>query len=305
MLVTTKNILKKAQKGRYAVGAFNINNMEILQGIIAAGIKMKSPLIIQTSEGAIAYAGMEYLVSMVRIAAKAPIPIALHLDHGKNMKIIKQAINSGYTSVMFDGSAYPYAKNVRLTKEVVRLARRKKISVEAELGAIAGIEDFVNVSDRDAHLTDPDKARRFVRETGCDLLAIAIGTSHGAYKYKNACRLDYERLAEIRKRVSAPLVLHGASGVPQTLVRQAEKYGTKLKNPRGVSDAAIKKAIKGGITKINTDTDLRLAFTAAVRKTLKQSPAEFDPRKIIGPARDLIQKTVEHRIAVFGSKNKV
>jgi len=304
MLVTSKNILKKAQKGRYAIGAFNINNMEILQAIVAAGVKMKSPLIIQTSEGAISYAGMDYLRALVGVAAKAPIPIAFHLDHGKNMKVIKRAINSGYTSVMFDGSSYSYNKNVRLTKEVVRLARRKKISVEAELGSIAGIEDFVSVSERDAHLTNPDEARHFVRKTGCDLLAIAIGTSHGAYKYKGASKLDYKRLAEIRKKVNAPLVLHGASGVPQTLVRQAKKYGAKLKNPRGVSDAAINKAIKGGITKINTDTDLRLAFTAGVRKTLKTNPETFDPRKIIGPARDLMQKTVEHRIAIFGSKNK-
>ena len=201
MLVTSKNILKKAQKGRYAIGAFNINNMEILQAIVSAGVKMKSPLIIQTSEGAISYAGMDYLRALVDVAAKAPIPIAFHLDHGKDMKVIKRAINSGYTSVMFDGSSYSYNKNVQLTKEVVRLARRKKISVEAELGSIAGIEDFVSVSERDAHLTNPDEARRFVRETGCDLLAIAIGTSHGAYKFKGASKLDYKRLAEIRKRI--------------------------------------------------------------------------------------------------------
>jgi len=304
MLVTSKGMLKKAQKGKYAVGAFNINNMEILQAIVAAGVKMKSPIIIQTSEGAIEYAGMEYLIALVRVAAKAPIPIALHLDHGKNMKIIKKAIATGYTSVMFDGSSLPYDKNVRLTKDVVKMAHRRGITVEAELGAIAGIEDFVSVSEREAHLTNPDKAKDFVKKTNCDLLAVAIGTSHGAYKYKGSGKLDFKRLAEIRKIINAPLVLHGASGVPQSIVREAERYGARLKNPRGVSDSLIKKAIKGGITKINTDTDLRLSFTCAVRKTLKKDPTIFDPRKIIGPARDLIQKTVEHRIEVFGSKNK-
>jgi len=304
MLVNSKTMLKKAQKGKYAVGAFNINNLEILQAIVNAGIKMRSPLIIQTSEGAISYAGMDYLAAMIAVAAKAPVPIAFHLDHGKDLKIIKKAIDSGYTSVMYDGSSLPYAKNLKNTKQVVAWARRKKITVEAELGAIAGIEDFVSVSQRDAHLTNPDQARKFVRQTGCDLLAIAIGTSHGAYKYKGSSKLDFKRLVEIRKKVSAPLVLHGASGVPSALVRQIEKFGGKLKNPRGVSDTNIKNAVRLGITKINTDTDLRLAFTASLRKTLKQNPGEFDPRKIIGPARDLIQQTVEHRILVFGSKNK-
>lgn len=304
MLVKSKNILKKAQKGKYAIGAFNINNMEILQAIVAAGIKTRSPLIIQTSEGAISYAGMEYLKAMIDVAAKAPIPIAFHLDHGKDLRVIKKAIDSGYTSVMYDGSSLPYTRNVNNTKKVVNWAKRKGITVEAELGSIAGIEDFVSVSERDAHLTNPDQAREFVRKTDCDLLAIAIGTLHGAYKFKSASKLDFKRLIDIRKKVSAPLVLHGASGVPQTLVRQINKAGGKLKNPRGVSDANIKQAIRLGITKINTDTDLRLAFTCGVRKALKQKPGTFDPRKILGPARDLIQKTVEHRIQVFGSKNK-
>ncbi len=304
MLVKSKNILKKAQRGHYGIGAFNINNMEILQAIVRAGVKMKSPLIIQTSEGAISYAGMDYLKAMIDVAAKAPIPIAFHLDHGKDLGIIKRAIDSGYTSVMYDGSSFSYAKNVRQTKQVVAWARRKGITVEAELGSIAGIEDFVSVSAREAHLTNPDQAREFVGKTKCDLLAIAIGTSHGAYKYKGASKLDFKRLAEIRKKVSAPLVLHGASGVPQALVRQIKQSGGKLKNPRGVSDATIKRAIRLGITKINTDTDLRMAFTCAVRKTLKDNPTVFDPRKILGPARDLMQKTVEHRIQVFGSKNK-
>jgi fructose-bisphosphate aldolase class II len=304
MLVKSKHILKKAQRKGYAIGAFNINNMEILQAIVRAGIKMKSPLIIQTSEGAVSYAGMDYLTAMIAVAAKAPIPIALHLDHGKNLRLIKRAIDSGYTSVMYDGSSFSYAKNVRQTKQVVAWAKRKGITVEAELGAIAGIEGLVSVSAREAHLTNPEQAREFVRKTRCDLLAIAIGTSHGAYKYKGASRLDFKRLAEIRKKVSVPLVLHGASGVPQNLVRQINKYGGRLKNPRGVSDANIKKAIRLGIVKINTDTDLRLAFTGAVRKSLKNNPGVFDPRKILGPARDLMQKTIEHRIQIFGSKNK-
>jgi fructose-bisphosphate aldolase class II len=304
MLVNSKNILKKAQRGHYAIGAFNINNLEILQAIIRAGVKMKSPLIIQTSEGAIKYAGMDYLKAMVDTAARSPIPVALHLDHGKNLEIIELAIKSGYTSIMIDASEYSFAKNVRLTKKVVKMARPRKITVEAELGALAGIEDLVSVSKGQAKLTDPDQAKEFVRQTGCDILAVAVGTSHGAYKYKGASRLDFKRLSQIRKKVNTPLVLHGASGVPQNLVKQIEKYGGKLKNPRGVSDANIKKAIKLGITKINTDTDLRLAFTAAVRKTLATNKKIIDPRKILGPARDLIQKTVEHRIAVFGSGGK-
>ncbi|MDD4995042.1 MAG: class II fructose-1,6-bisphosphate aldolase [Patescibacteria group bacterium] len=304
MLVTTKKILGPARRGRYAVGAFNVNNMEILQAVIAAGIRMKSPLIIQTSEGAISYAGMDYLIAMTRLAASSPIPVALHLDHGKNLKIIKKAIDSGYTSVMFDGSHLPLAKNIKFTRQVVSWARRRGVSVEAELGAIAGIEDFVSVSARDAHLTGPEEARDFVRRTGCDSLAVAIGTAHGAYKFKGAAKLDLARLAEIRKKVSVPLVLHGASGVPQTLVRQAEKFGARLNNPRGVSDTLIKKAVRLGICKINTDTDLRLAFTAGVRSALAENPKEIDPRKILGPAREIIQRVVKQRINIFGSKNK-
>lgn len=304
MLVKSKNILKKAQRGRYAIGAFNINNMEMLQAIITAGTKMRSPLIIQTSEGAINYAGMDYLKAMVNIAAKAPIPVAFHLDHGKNLRIIKKAIDFGYTSVMYDGSSLSFLRNINNTKKVVGWAHRKGITVEAELGSIAGIEDFVSVSERDANFTNPDQAREFVRKTGCDLLAIAIGTSHGAYKFEGSSKLDFKRLAEIRKKVSAPLVLHGASGVPQVLVRQINRTGGKLKNPRGISDANIRRAIRLGITKINTDTDLRLALTCGIRRTLKKKPDLFDPRKILGPARDLVQKTVEHRIQVFGSRNK-
>lgn len=299
----TKKLLLKAQKGKYAIAHFNINNMEIVQGVVAAAVKLKAPIILATSEGALKYAGMDYLCAIAQTAAEnSNIPLALHLDHGKDMDIIKQAIQKGYSSVMIDASHEEFEKNIHLTKQVVALAHRKGISVEAELGTIGGAEDLV--SSKKIIYTDPAKASEFVERTGCDFLAVAIGTSHGAYKFHGKASLRQDILQRIKKKVKVPLVLHGASGVPQGLVKVAEKYGADFSSVKGVPDTQIKKAVKYGITKINTDTDLRIAFDAAVRRTLHTKPKDFDPRQILAPARDLIQEVAEQRIKLFGSLNK-
>lgn len=304
MLTSLKKVLADADKKGYAVPAFNVNNLEILQSVMAAAVKLKSPVILQTSEGAIEYAGMEYLVAMVRVAAKAEVPVVLHLDHGKDLKVIKQAIDSGYTSVMIDASSKPYKENADETIRVVGWAEKKGVSVEAELGAIKGIEDLVSVSEKQAFYTDPMQARDFVKDTGCDALAVSVGTAHGAFKSKGKVRLDIKRLAEINRLVDVPLVLHGASGVPKKLVELANKYGANLGGASGVPDSQIKLAIKNGVRKINTDTDLRLAFAAGVRQALHEDKKVFDPRKILGPAKKMIQKVAEDRIKLFGSQNK-
>ncbi|MBI2666673.1 class II fructose-1,6-bisphosphate aldolase [Candidatus Woesearchaeota archaeon] len=299
----TKQLLQKAQRGKYAIGHFNINNLEILQGIVAAAEKLKAPVILSTSEGAIQYAGMDYLVCLAQTAAKkAKIPIALHLDHGRDLRVIKKAINLGYSSVMFDGSHLPFEENVKLTKKVVQWAHRKGVSVEAELGTIGGAEDLVSA--RKILYTDPQQAAEFVKKTGCDFLAVAIGTSHGAYKFSDTAYLRIDLLKEIKKKVKVPLVLHGASGVSLSLIKEAEKYGAQLSGVSGVPDAQIREAIKLGICKINTDTDLRLAFDAGVRKALAEHPKDFDPRQILAPAREAIQKIAEERIKLFGSEGK-
>ena len=268
MLTTLSTVLKKAEKGRYAVGAFNINNLEILQAVMDAAEAEKSPVIISTSEGAINYAGMDELAALVHLAAKrTKLPVVFHLDHGKNYDLVVRAIKSGlYTSVMFDGSSHPFKKNVRLTKKIVALAHKRGISVEAELGAIAGIEDFVSVKEKDAHLTSPEQAKDFVKQTGCDALAIAVGTSHGAFKFSGKSTLEFKRLAEIKKNVGVPLVLHGASGVPSNIKKLCTKYGCEIDKAKGVSDGNIKKAISLGVNKINIDSDLRIAFTAGTRQ---------------------------------------
>jgi len=304
MLVSALKILKLARKNGYAVPAFNINNLEILKSVLAAGVKLKSPLIVQTSEGAIEYAGIEYLIAMVKVAAKSPIPIALHVDHGKNLKTIQEAIKKGYTSVMFDGSALSYKENVNKTKQVVKWAHAKGVSVEAELGAIAGIEDFVSVKEKDAHLTNPEQAVDFVKQTGCDMLAVAIGTAHGAYKFKGETHLDIERLKKIAKLIKNPIVLHGASGVAEDVVKIAKYQGAKLGEARGVLDADIKQAVKDGISKINIDTDLRLAFTAGIREAVDQMPTVIDPRKLLEPAMTLMREIAMRKIILFKSEGK-
>ena len=303
MLANTKKILWKAHKNNYAVGHFNINNMEIVQGIVQAANNLSSPVILATSEGAIKYAGIRFLYELAKIASElSKVPVALHLDHGKDWNTIKRCIKLGYSSVMIDASHYDFMKNVKLTKKVVRLAHRKGISVEAELGTIGGVED--NVKAKKIIYTDPEKAKEFVERTGCDFLAAAIGTSHGAYKFKGNTKLNINLLKEIKKKVKIPLVLHGASGVPNNIVKQAERYGAKLKGVKGVPDSQIKLAVKNGINKVNTDTDLRLAFEAAVRKFERTKPKDFDPRHMLSPARDLITNVVEQRIKLFRSVKK-
>lgn len=304
MLSSALPLLKKARAGKYAVPAFNINDLEILRSVMRAAEELRSPIIVQTSEGAIEYAGMDYLIAMVRVAAQAKIPVVLHLDHGKNLKVIRAAIQSGYTSVMFDGSLLPYTENVKATKQVVGWARAKHVSVEAELGAIKGIEDLVNVEERDAVLTNPEQAARFVKETGCDTLAVAIGTAHGAYKFTGKTHLDLERLKRIADLVTCPLVLHGASGVMENVVELAEEYGAKLGEARGVLDGDIKKAIKLGISKINIDTDLRLAFTAGIREAVYELPKVIDPRKLLEPACLLMTEVAKYKIDLFGSAGR-
>ena len=303
MLASTKEILEKANQQRYAVGHFNINNMEIVQGVVQAAINKKSPIILSTSEGAIKYAGLGFLHQLALTASEyAQIPIALHLDHGTNLQTIKDCINIGYSSVMIDASKEKFEKNIQLTKKVVQLAHKKGISVEAELGTIGGVED--NVSSKEIILVDPEKTKEFVEKTGCDFLAAAIGTSHGAYKFKGKAELQLDILKQVKEKTKIPLVLHGASAVPSQIVKQAQKYGAKLKGVRGVPEVQLKRAIYYGINKVNTDTDLRLAFDAGIRKFLKQNPKDFDPRHILNPARNLITKVTEHRIDVLGSARK-
>ena len=306
MLSSLPYLLKKAQRGNYAIGAFNINNLEILHAVIAAAEAEKSPVIVSTSEGALDYAGFHELACLTHtIARRTKVPVIYHLDHGKNKELVMKAIKSRYyQSVMFDGSSLPYEKNVKETKKIVQAAHRKGIAVEAELGAIAGIEDFVSVEEKDAHLTDPEQAIDFVERTGCDALAIAIGTSHGAYKFSGASKLDFERLKKIREAVKVPLVLHGASGIPASLKKLCTKYGCKIADAKGVSDANIKKAVELGIGKVNVDSDIRIAFDAGVRQFLHDNPEVFDPRKILGPAKDLMTKVIRQKMRMFGCAGK-
>lgn len=304
MLVNLKDILADAERKKYAVPAFNFSNMETLQAIMEAAEQMKSPVILQTSEGAIQYAGMEYLLSMASVAAKSRVPVALHLDHGKNVAIIKAAIPAGFTSIMFDGSLLSFEENLKTTWRIVQWAHTKNISVEAELGAIKGIEDLVSVKDKEATLTNPDQAKEFVEKTECDALAVAVGTAHGAYKYAGRPKLDLARLKKIHETVALPLVLHGASGVPKWLKSRAEKSGLTLGEARGVSDDLIRKAIKLGIRKINIDTDLRIAFAAGVREITLKHRDVFDPRKILGPARELMRQVAAEKMKLFGSAHK-
>lgn len=306
MLVNLKNILRKARKGKYAVGAFNTSNLEITQAIIRAAEKLRSPVIIATSEKAIRYAGIEVMSNMIITLAKSSsIPVVLHLDHGRTYEICRECIQHGYSSVMIDASCVPYRENLKLTRKVVKYAHLHRVSVEAELGRLAGIEDGITVKPAEALLyTNPDEAKCFADTSGCDALAIAIGTSHGAHKYKGKPKLRIDILRSIARRVTIPLVLHGASGVKKKWINQVNKYGGTLQQTKGVPDGLLQKAIMHGITKINTDTDLRIAFTAGVREHLAINQKDFDPRRLIGAGRDLIQRVVEARIVAFGSRNK-
>ncbi len=306
MLVNLNKILPKAREHRYAVGAFNTSNLEITQAIISASEALKAPVIVATSEKAIRYAEIESISEMViRMAKRAKIPVVLHLDHGKSYELCRECIKHGYTSVMIDASHLPFAENVKLTRKVVRYAHAKRVTCEAEIGRLAGVEDGVSVDKDQALYTNPDEAKRFAEETECDALAVAIGTSHGAYKFKGKPKLRIDILKEIAYMVRVPLVLHGASGVKSKWIDRVNKYGGAMEHARGVPDELIRKAVKNGIAKINTDTDLRIAFTAGVREYLKENPADFDPRKITGHARDLIIEVVKDRIQVFGTKERL
>jgi len=306
-LVTTKNMFEKSMKEHFAIGAFNVNNMEIIQGIVDAAAEENSPVILQASSSAIKYARIGYLRKMVEAALEEhDIPVALHLDHGADFEICKLCIDNGFTSVMIDGSKYDFEENIALTKKVVDYAHERGVVVEAELGKLAGIEDDVNVDASDAMYTDPDQAKEFVERTGCDSLAIAIGTSHGAYKFKGEAKLRFDILKEIKERIpNTPIVLHGASTVIPELVDKCNKYGANIPGAKGVPDEILKEASESGVSKINVDTDLRLAMTAGIREVFAEEPSAFDPRKYLTPARELIKQTVQHKIKnVFGSSNK-
>lgn len=305
MLVKGSILLKRAQHGQYAVPAFNINNLELLEGVMQAALELRSPVFLQTSQGAIAYAGMDYLIAMVRVAAKHKIPVALHLDHGTNIDVIKQAIDSKfYTSVMIDGSARPYAENIAVTKQVVAWAHAKRVSVEAELGAIGGKEDHIDIKRDQARLTDPRQAHDFVKRTHVDSLGVAIGTAHGAFKFTAKPKLDLARLEQIRHLVKIPLVLHGASAVESLHVHMANRYGGRIKGTKGNADVEIRRAVITGICKINIDTDLRIAFTAGVRRHLGRQRAEIDPRAYLGEAKQYVYEVAKHKMKLFGSAGK-
>ena len=297
-LVTTKEMFRKAYEGNYAVGAFNVNNMEIIQGIVEAAKEEKAPLILQVSAGARKYAKHIYLTKLVEAAVEdSGLPIVLHLDHGDDFEVCKSCIDGGFTSVMIDGSKHPFEENIALTKRVVEYAHAKGVVVEAELGKLAGVEDAVNVDTKDATYTDPDQAVEFVQRTGCDSLAIAIGTSHGAYKFKGEPSLDFARLETITRLLpNFPLVLHGASTVLPEFVDLCNKYGGNVPGAQGVPEHMLLQASKLGVCKINIDTDLRLAMTASIRKHLTENPGDFDPRQYLKPARTAIQEMVAHKM---------
>ncbi len=306
-LVTTKEMFERSMREHYAIGAFNINNMEFIQAITDAAEEAKSPVILQVSSSAIKYARMGYLKKMVEAAVESTtIPIALHLDHGPDFETCKMCIDNGFTSVMIDASKYDFEENVRITKEVVDYAHSHGVVVEAELGTLAGVEDEVNVSDDDARYTNPEQAYEFVQRTGCDSLAIAIGTSHGAYKFKGEAKLRFDILAKVKEKLpNTPIVLHGASTVIPELVEMCNNNGANIPGAKGCPDEMLKQAGENGVSKINVDTDLRLAMTAQVRRVFNESPEVFDPRKYLGAARDEIKKVVLHKINdVFCSNNK-
>jgi fructose-bisphosphate aldolase, class II len=297
-LVTSKEMFQKALEKDYAVGAFNVNNMEIIQGIVDAAKVEQAALILQVSAGARKYARPAYLIKLVEAAVlDTGLDICLHLDHGEDFEICKKCVDDGFTSVMIDGSRFPLVENIALTRQVVEYAHSKGVVVEAELGKLAGIEDDVNVDIRAATFTDPEEAAEFVAKTGVDSLAIAIGTSHGAYKFKGEPYLDFDRLKKIHSLIpNTPLVLHGASTVLPEFVAICNQYGGNIPGAQGVPEEMILEAAKHGVCKVNIDTDLRLAMTAEIRKYLAAHPAEFDPRKYLGPARDAIQAMVQHKI---------
>ncbi len=308
-LVTTTEMFKKAYEGGYAVGAFNVNNMEMIQAIVEAANECRSPVILQVSAGARKYANPVYLRHLVQAAAETTnIPIAMHLDHGADFEICKDSIDAGFTSVMIDASSKPWEENIAITKKVVEYAHSKGVVVEAELGKLAGVEDDVAVDAKDAQFTSPDEVEEFTSKTGIDSLAIAIGTSHGAYKFKPGQdpKLRIDILEEIGKRLpNFPIVLHGASSVPQDQVAIVNEFGGSMPNAIGIPESELRKAAKLAVCKINIDSDLRVAFTAAIRKHFAEHPDHFDPRQYLGDARANMKEIVKHKIInVLGSANK-
>ena len=311
-LVTTEEMFKKAYEGGYAIGAFNVNNMEIVQGIMEAANETNSPVILQVSAGARKYANPIYLKKLVEAAIECnkqsgkDIPVVLHLDHGPDFETCKDCIDSGFTSVMIDGSKYDFEENIALTKKVVDYAHAHGVVVEAELGKLAGIEDDVNVAAADAMYTDPSQAEEFVKRTRCDSLAIAIGTSHGAYKFKGAAKLRFDILKEIKARIpNTPIVLHGASSVPQEFVKMCNEYGGQIPGAKGVPEEMLRKAATMAVCKINIDSDIRLAMTANIRECFTNKPEVFDPRTYLGQARTAVKDMVKHKIEdVLGCAGK-
>ena len=318
-LVTTTEMFKKAYDGGYAIGAFNVNNMEIVQGITEAAKEVNAPLILQVSKGARAYANHTYLMKLVEAAIiETGLPICLHLDHGDTFELCKSCIDGGFTSVMIDASSKPFEENIAITKQVVEYAHDHGVVVEAELGALAGVEDEVNVSAEDSHYTRPEEVEEFVSRTGCDSLAIAIGTSHGAYKFTAAqCTrnekgelvpppLRFDILDEIVRRLPGfPIVLHGSSSVPQEFVKMINENGGKMPDAVGIPEDQLRQAARGAVCKINIDSDLRLAMTGTIRKYFAEHPADFDPRQYLKPARENIKQLVKHKlINVLGCDGK-
>lgn len=309
-LVTTKEMFEKAYKGGYAIGAFNVNNMEIVQGITEAAKELEAPLILQVSKGARAYANHTYLMKLVEAAIiETGLPICLHLDHGDSFELCKSCIDGGFTSVMIDLSGKPFEENIAGTRQVVEYAHDHGVVVEAELGTLAGVEDEVNVKAEDSSYTHPDQVEEFVDRTGCDSLAIAIGTSHGAYKFKPGTKpqLRFDVLEEVSKRLPGfPIVLHGSSSVPQYLVDKINKYGGNMPNAIGVPEDQLRKAASMAVCKINIDSDLRLAMTASIREFMALHPEKFDPREYLKPARAAIKELVAHKIKdVLGCDHKI
>lgn len=308
-LVTTTEMFKKAYEGGYAIGAFNVNNMEIIQGITEAGKELNAPLILQVSSGARKYANHTYLIKLVEAAViETDLPIALHLDHGDTFELCKSCIDGGFTSVMIDGSHHGYEENVKLTKQVVEYAHAHGVVVEAELGQLAGIEDAVNVSAENASYTDPAQVQDFVERTGCDSLAIAIGTSHGAFKFKPGVKpqLRFDILADVEKRLPGfPIVLHGASSVIPEYVQMINQNGGNMPDAIGIPEEMLREAAKHAVCKINIDSDIRLAMTGTIRKYFNDNPSHFDPRQYLAPARTAVKGMVAHKIhTVLGCEGK-
>jgi len=309
-LVNTKKMFEMAYKNGYAVGAFNVNNMEITQGIIEGVAEEKAPLILQVSRGGREYASMSYLRAIIDVVVEEnpDIPIAINLDHGDNLETCKQFVDAGFTSVMIDASKQPFEENIRITKQVVEYAHPRDVVVEAELGQLGGLEEDVvgvGVDDVSKHVADPDQVQEFVEKSGCDSLAIACGTSHGAYKFKTEPKLAFDVIEEIQKRLPGfPLVMHGSSSVLREFVDLINKYGGQMPNAMGVPEEMVSRAAKMGMCKVNIDTDLRLALTAKIRQVFAEKPSEFDPRKYLGPGREAIKAMVKHKLHVLGCAGK-